>query len=165
MAISQKKFKRELVLHFLPKWAEIWFIGSLGGYYQFLWVDFKYLENWPSPGLALIFLAIILAKNGLKIKVRALDSANFQNCQNPLKTMKDYFLKTLFFKFQPIGAKNEGLGIFFFDMATFLKNDPESGKIYFFSRISTLIHLDHLVRLYNSKLQLFSTFQTQPWSF
>ena len=118
-------------------------------------MDFEYLENWLIPGLSIFFLAIILPKNSLKIKVRALDSANFQNCQNPLKTMKDYFLKTLFFKFQPIGAKNEGLGIFFFHMATFLKNDPESGKIYFFSMMSTLINLDHLVRLHNSKLQLF----------
>ena len=66
VAISQKKFKRELVLHFLPKWAEIWFIGSLGGYFQSYCRDFEYLQNWPSPRLALIFLAPILAKKGLK---------------------------------------------------------------------------------------------------
>ena len=30
VAISQEKFKRELVLHFLPKLAEIWFMRSLG---------------------------------------------------------------------------------------------------------------------------------------
>ena len=69
----------------------------------------KLAESWART----FFLAIILAKNSLKIKVRALESANFQNCQNPLKTLKDYFLKTPFFKFQPIGAKNEGLGFFF----------------------------------------------------
>ena len=44
-------------------------------------------------------------------------------------------------------------------MITFLKNDPESGKTYFFSRISTLIHLNHLVWLHNSKLQLLAHFR------
>jgi len=96
-------------------------------------VDFEYLENWLIHGLSIFFLAIILPKNGLKIKVRALDSANFQNCQNPLKTMKDYFLKTLFFKFQPIGAKNEGLGIFFSIWPLFGKMTQKVGK-YIFSQ-------------------------------
>ena len=57
------KFKREFVLHFWFKLAEICFMGSLECKLKFEFVEFEYLQIWRYQGLANIYLALFLAKN------------------------------------------------------------------------------------------------------
>ena len=54
-----------------PQVYEHVLIGSLGGHLETYCVDFEYRQIWLGPGHALIFLAPILAKKGLKNKCKS----------------------------------------------------------------------------------------------
>ena len=77
-------------------------------------MDFENLENWPSPIPALIFLGCFWPKLRLN-KVRAQDSVNRQDIQNPLIAIEYNIVKTLTINQIPAHlAKNEGqVGVLF----------------------------------------------------
>ena len=125
------------------------------------WISWKLADSWAQT---FFFSHNFGQKQPKNISV-GIGLGQFSGLSKSTQNMERLLPKDPNFQISAYWSKKWRTWNIFSDTATFLKNDLKSGKIYFFSRISTLIVLDHLVWLHNSKLQLFSTFQTPPWSF
>ena len=127
----KKKSKREFFLHFLPKWAEIWFIGSLGGYNQLLWVDFEYLENWLIPGLKLFFSHNFGQKQPKNISV-GIGLGQFSGLSKSTQNMERLLPKDPNFQISAYWSKKWRTWNIFFWYGHFSEKWPEKWENIFF---------------------------------